>query len=150
MSIRFYFLPYSQPSYCYEMFYIRIYAEIEWSFFNKYGFSTLADVILSPFDLAALAAAQSPCRSTRAKAKSSSSFHSQNCSDSKMIWKSSIFADASWWAPFVRFRRSGPMSSDLSYAVESGRFDVESRWARQAATHHQVDSQRKSRQRVAF
>ena len=34
--------------------------------------------------------------------------------------------------------------------LHRGEKDRESRWACQAATHHQVDSQRKSRQRVAF
>ncbi|EJK55831.1 hypothetical protein THAOC_24389, partial [Thalassiosira oceanica] len=49
----------------------------------------------------------------------------QNCSDIKKIWKESVFADAGGMALFLGFRRFGPMSSDLSYAVESGRFDAQ-------------------------
>ena len=52
--------------------------------------------------------------------------HGQICLDIRMISKESISVDESGLAQFLRFRRFGPMSSDLSYAVESRRFDVQS------------------------
>ena len=67
-------------------------------------------------------------------------FHGQNCSDSKTIKKESVFADASWWAKIPGFRRFEPMPSDLSYAIESRRFDVGRSLVSSAGTHHQVDS----------
>ena len=67
-------------------------------------------------------------------------FHGQNCSDSKTITKESVFADASWWAQIPGFRRFEPMPSDLSYAIESRRFDVGRLLVSSADTHHQVDS----------
>ncbi|EJK48641.1 hypothetical protein THAOC_32541, partial [Thalassiosira oceanica] len=48
-------------------------------------------------------------------------FHGQNCCEGKLITKESVFADAGYTAPILGFRRFGPMSSDLSYDVASGR-----------------------------
>ncbi|EJK53104.1 hypothetical protein THAOC_27527 [Thalassiosira oceanica] len=42
----------------------------------------------------------------------------------KTITKESVFADASWWAQIPGFRRCEPMPSDLSYAIESRRFNI--------------------------
>ena len=48
-------------------------------------------------------------------------FTGQNCCEGKTILKESVFADARYTAPILGFRRFGPMSSDLSYDVASGR-----------------------------
>ena len=63
-----------------------------------------------------------------------------------MIWKNQIASEEEKMALQTGFRRIMTWSSDLSASSLEGRIILESRWARQAATHHQVDSQRKSRQ----
>ncbi|EJK57678.1 hypothetical protein THAOC_22249, partial [Thalassiosira oceanica] len=66
----------------------------------------------------------------------------ETATSGKTILKESVFADARRTAPILGFRRFGPWSSDLSHGVASGRSpsSLASRLARQAATHHEVDS----------